>query len=228
MPKKQFDKRKFRRALDKAGDAKGEWAGVPYTFEGQRMVIEPRYPFAKIFNRPKEEDPAGEKTINTWFCSKLRTTVGIVRTAEGKYRGGIIGENQGLGALFNTIAAAACWEVEAEIKAMEKLCELIPRHLFDMYCLTGIFLETSKRSGVTYWFRRLRPTIAMRPGKNDESMRVLCCLCLHPVGLYEGSWAGAMVPTDDVLAHLLLMRSDEHYFWKKANQIPAYLPNSGL
>jgi hypothetical protein len=223
-----FNKKKFRKALDKAGDANGQWAGIPYTMEDQKMVIEPRYPFASIFNRKREEEPSDEKVMNTWFCSRLRTTVGIIRQADGKYRHGIIASNQGLEALFETIKAAACWEVEAEIKAMEKLSELIPGHLFDMYCLTGIFLETSKRSGVTYWFRRLRPTIAMRPGKENENMHVLCALCLHPVGYYEGGWAGAMVPTDDVLAHLLLMRSDEHYFWKKANQIPAYLPSSGI
>lgn len=223
-----FDAKGFREALGKAAFEKGEWAGCPYTLDDQRMVIEPRYPFAEVFNRKPEEDASGDKVVNTWFCTKLRTTVGIIQQSDGKFRMGILAENQGLGILFDTLRASACWDLEAEIRAVEKLETLIASHMLEAYLLTGMFLETSKRSGVTYLFRRLRPTIAMRPGKGGESMRVLCALCLHPIGYYADSWAGAMVPTDDVLAHLLLMRADEHYYWKKSNQIAAYLPNAGI
>jgi hypothetical protein len=89
------------------------------------------------------------------------------------------------------------------------------------YLLIGMFLETSKRSGVTYLFRKLAPTVATKAGPDDE-MRVLTTLCLHPIGHYENTPCGVMVPTDDVIAHLLLMRGDEAKFWAKANHHPAW------
>ena len=36
-----------------------------------------------------------------------------------------------------------------------------------------------------------------------------------------------MCPTDDVVAHLMLMLGDEHLFWRKANQRPPYQPKPG-
>jgi len=59
-------------------------------------------------------------------------------------------------------------------------------------------------------------------------VRILACLCAHPIGFYTGSWAGALVPTDDVMAHLLLVRGDEHEFWKQCNQHHPLAPESGL
>ena len=59
-------------------------------------------------------------------------------------------------------------------------------------------------------------------------MKILACLCMHPIAYYAGSWAGAMCPTDDVIAHLSLMRADEHMFWKRSNQHPPYRPEAGL
>jgi hypothetical protein len=57
---------------------------------------------------------------------------------------------------------------------------------------------------------------------------VRCTLCLHPIGYYANSWAGAMCPTDDVIAHLMMMRADEPMFWRKANQHPPHRPEAGL
>jgi hypothetical protein len=51
---------------------------------------------------------------------------------------------------------------------------------------------------------------------------------MHPIAYYHGSWAGAMCPTDDVIAHLSLMRGDEAMFWKRSTQHPAYRPEAGL
>jgi hypothetical protein len=51
---------------------------------------------------------------------------------------------------------------------------------------------------------------------------------MHPIAYYEGSWAGAMCPTDDVIAHLMLMRGDEPMFWKRSSQHPATSPAAGL
>lgn len=92
----------------------------------------------------------------------------------------------------------------------------------------GTFLERSKRSGIVYMFRKLRPTIAITPHHPDGDLRVLCGLCLHPLGYYQESHAGAMVPTDDVIAHLVLMRGDEHRLWKQATQHAPYRHECGL
>lgn len=90
-----------------------------------------------------------------------------------------------------------------------------------------MFAERSPRSGISYIFRRLRPTIALKAGKDDR-MRCLAALCMHPIGYYDGSWAGAMCPTDDVIAHLMLMRGDEHMFWRRSNQHPAWSQFAGI
>lgn len=105
---------------------------------------------------------------------------------------------------------------------MDRLQTLIKPHLWNAYALTGSFLETSTRSGITYLFRRCRPTIAI------SSRRVLCTLCLHPIGYYSESHAGSLCPTDDAIAHLLMMRADEHLFWRRANQHAPFRPESGL
>jgi hypothetical protein len=45
---------------------------------------------------------------------------------------------------------------------------------------------------------------------------------------YAGSWGGAMCPTDDVIAHLTLMRGDEPMFWRRSNQHHPKRHESGL
>lgn len=114
------------------------------------------------------------------------------------------------------------WRVEAEAQAQATLKQLISEWQWRCYFTTGQFLESSPRSGVAYIFRRLRPTIALRPSTKHDDMRVIAALCLHPIGYYDGTFAGSMSPTDDVMAHLLLMRGDEHGFWRRANQHPAW------
>ena len=57
---------------------------------------------------------------------------------------------------------------------------------------------------------------------------MLCAPCLHPIAYYDGSWAGAMCPTDDVIAHLALMRGDEHMFWRRANQHAPWRREAGV
>ena len=73
-----------------------------------------------------------------------------------------------------------------------------------------------------------RGYLAKERGRPYDDTNILCAMCLHPIGYYAGSWAGAMCPTDDVLAHLMLMRGDEKMFWRRANQHAAYLPEAGL
>lgn len=130
---------------------------------------------------------------------------------------------------LETLGAAFAWDINAELNAMARLQTLVTERQFHHYVTCGSFIETSKRSRVTYWFRRARPTIALRPrGCDDDIMRVIAALCLHPIAYYHRTHAGAMVPTDDVLAHLLLMRGDEHRYWRFANQHSPEDPNSGL
>jgi hypothetical protein len=51
---------------------------------------------------------------------------------------------------------------------------------------------------------------------------------MHPLGYYGRSWAGCMVPTDDVIAHLLFMRGDEARFWGQCNHHEPWRPEAGL
>ena len=118
------------------------------------------------------------------------------------------------------------WGIEQEHNAVQLLGTLIRHRQLKQYLLTGMFLERSERSGVHYCFRRLRPTIACR--EHEGQMRILAALCLHPIGYYEGTWSGAMCPTEDVIGHLMLMRGDEHMLWKRSNQIAPWQPQAGL
>lgn len=225
-----------------AYDTGRSWAGVPMPISGHRLYLEPKYPFKHIENfrfndeleeeqKPQQEIPDGPTPYvrNRWYSFYHNTYVSIFQVGDkvkalveprmiGKYT---------IGHTLNTLGISyQAWDVEAELKAMEKLHGLIKQHLWEAYFLTGTFIETSKRSGVTYMFRKLRPTIATAPVKNE--MRVLAALCMHPIGFYQESWAGVMCPTDDVIAHLLMMRGDEHRYWREANQHPVYEPMAGL
>ena len=122
--------------------------------------------------------------------------------------------------------AAVVWPIEAEQKAQQKLATLIPSESFQLYQLTGQFAELSKRSQVTYLFRRGRPTIAIR--QDETGGFPLCALCLHPIGYYADTWAGVMCPTDEVIAHLLMMRGSEEKYWANGNQHPVDHPAAGV
>lgn len=167
--------------------------------------------------------------LNSWWCDRLMAEVMIIRNEHGKLEHLVRYEGRGgrlVRKIIDNLALTNAWLFEAEIKAQAKLKAMIKPHLFEAYVMTGTFLETSKRSGVTYLFRRLRPTIACT-GRSGE-MRILCALCLHPIGYYQDTNAGVMVPTDDVIAHLVYMRGDEHAFWKQANQHQPNHPNAVL
>jgi hypothetical protein len=166
---------------------------------------------------------------NSWWSFARQAYVKLVQRGERVelyYDTRTAGSRVGL--LVETLDRASAWPVSAEARAMEKLRTLIPGHAWDRYFLTGAFLESSPRSGVTYLFRRSRPTLALRPGGAFDGMHVIAALCLHPLGYYLGSYAGVMVPTDDVIAHLLMVRGDEHRFWRQANQHPAWAPEAGI
>lgn len=217
--------------------SRGEWAGAPMPIEGLRLTIEPRYPCQGLNgasfspNRETEElqDDKAE-FVNKWYSFRRHQVVWVYRE-DGATKHFV----QNLGTypkryLMLVDCLAPCgyaWSVEAETKAMEKLRSEITERAFECYMLSGSFLETSKRSGITYLFRRLRPTIALGSATNGDRTPIVA-LCMHPIGYYEGTFFGAMVPTDDVLAHLLMMRGDEHGYWKKANQHPLWSDMAGI
>lgn len=209
-------------------DQANEWCGLPTPIDGQRLIVEPSHPASAVYAAmvaPEVDD--GRKVVNIWYSRKYKSDICMVRKPTGELTWGIIPGAHHAGKAIATMGCSVAWSIEAEAKAMEMLAGLIPGHLFKMYFMTGMFLQTSARSGVTYVFRRLRPTIAMRPdGEGD--MKILCTLCLHPIGYFQDTWAGSLCPTDDVIAHLLLMKGDEHLYWKRANQIPPHRPEAGL
>lgn len=202
--------------------------------DGLPLVIEPTYPTAEALSsigrrKVDHEDPNdGWRLVNGWYSHSRKCDVGIYEK-DGRRTYGIRPAVHGIDHQLNTLGASDAWGLEQEYNALQLLGTLVSHRQMKHYVLTGTFIETSKRSGVTYFFRRLRPTVAVSAGnRTDDSLRILAALCMHPIAYYEGSWAGAMCPTDDVVAHLMLMRADEHMFWKRCNQHPAYRPEAGL
>lgn len=217
----------IRNALHAASLERDWYAGCPLPLEGEALVVEPRYPFAQAFAAPPpvSDEDAG-LTLRSKFWSSHRTGWVLVIEENGRITCGLQHGIHSLKQSIGTMGCADAWGIEQESAALHTLAELIPHHAFKRYLLTGMFFEASERSGVIYLFRKLRPTVAIS-GQTGE-LRILCALCLHPIAYYEGTWAGAMCPTDDVIAHLMLMRGDERLFWRRANQHAAIYPEAGL
>lgn len=176
-----------------------------------------------------------ERVVNEWFCRVRNCRVLVIDRAGRRFSlTEPVSPDRSMDRLtfwLRTIGGADAWDLEAEHRARDTLRAMLSERQWMHYDLTGSFFETSPRSRLTYLFRRLRPTVALSPrGKRptDENMRCLAVLCLHPIGYYEQSWAGCMVPSDDVIAHLAWMRGDEAGFWKQANQHRASSPEAGL
>lgn len=222
--------------LRRVASDQDRWSGIPLPLEGERLIVEPTYPGAlelmKIGMAARadvDEDAefAGWKVRNSFWSSHKRSDIEIYEKPDGGIDWGVVPGVHSLKHAVKTLGCSEAWGIEQEATAVNLLGTLLRHHAFKHYLMTGMFLETSKRSGVTYLFRRLRPTVAIAPTKKG-SMHILCTLCQHPIAYYADSWAGAMCPTDDVIAHLMLMRGDEPMFWRRSNQHPAYRPQSGL
>lgn len=211
---------------------RGDWAGIPMPLEGRPLIVEPRYPKAaelmEIGKPAVPEEDRDCKIRNSFVVRSKMFRVVIWNDPDGSLKWGKLPAANRLGLMLNTLEASDAWGVEQEGRAVQTLERMVRHRAFKHYLLTGMFLETSKRTGITYVFRRLRPTIALRPDKSGKDMRILAALCLHPIAYYDESWAGAMTPTDDVCAHLALMRGDEPMFWRKANQHPPWALEAGL
>lgn len=211
--------------------AKGLYAGIPLPLEGHPLVIEPSYPAAAEImkmNAPAQEDmtiPAHIRKRSSFWSSHKRSLV-LIWSDHGKIQYGIEPGVHHITQDLRAMGASAAWGIEQEANAVQLFATLVSHRQFKHYMLTGMFVETSRRSHVSYVFRRLRPTVAL--AMQGERVRILCAMCLHPIGYYEGCWAGAMCPTDDVIAHLMLMRGDERMFWSRANQHAPYRPEAAL
>lgn len=230
------------RYLAQSGVSRNDWSGLPVPVPGLSLVLEPRYKnnalaefrWAECYDEqgnrheiPQEAllEPPRFKRVNSWWSTRYQATIHVIQDAHGRARVGMHIEDR-LAFTLRTLEAAAVWPIEAEEKAQKKLAGLIPKESFELYQLTGQFFETSNRSGVTYLLRRGRPTIAMREG--EECAYWLCALCLHPIGYYGDTWAGVMCPTDEVIAHLLMIRGSEEKLWANANQHPLHHPAAGV
>ena len=188
--------------------------------------------FAEVYPKtdtdidPIASDPSF-RMRNTFWSVRRRQTIWIWEVG-GKINWGVDGLHNHMDVMLQSLGVADAWGIEQEITAVNTLGGLLrSTGNSSSICLPGMFAERSKRSDVSYIFRRLRPTIALKAGKDDR-MRCLAALCMHPIGYYDGSWAGAMCPTDDVIAHLMLMRGDEHMFWRRSNQHPAWSQFAGI
>ena len=230
------------RALAESHLGKKDWSGIPVPGEGLTLVLEPRYKHAALstfrwkefydehgVRHAIEEPPTPElsefRRVNSWWNERYQLTIVVIKDKQGRARFYPHGDDR-LAFTIRTLDAAAAWPVEAEQRALKKLASLIPGDAFDQYQLTGHFPEMSERSRLTYLFRKGRPTIALR--QNEEVNYALCALCLHPIGYYGDTWAGVMCPTDEVIAHLLMMRGSEEKFWANANQHPIDHPAAGV
>lgn len=172
-------------------------------------------------------DDVNEETAlrNKWWSNRERRTIRIWQVGK-RFTFDKVGQFHHLDYSLRTLGGSDAWSLETEFRAMATLQSLVTPRVFRMYLMTGSFLESSTRSKVMYIFRRLKPTIAMS-GRTGQ-LRILASLCMHPIAYYEGSWAGAMCPTDDVLSHLMLMRGDEALYWKRANHHHASRPEAGI
>ena len=253
-----------RAFFDQMSDHVGEWQGIPIPLDAEDMpvILHEKHPLRDVFGGspqveivvggPNDEerfealsDAVGhafsrdEKIVNRWYDGTHNRDVLIFKRGDGtafavKINRAPNNSMARLGLWIRTMVASDAWDLDAEIKAMEKLGGLLTPRQRRSYFLTGSFIETSKRSGLVYVFRRLRPTIVLTgthkwwSKHGDDGMRCIAVLCMHPVGYYSDTWAGCMVPTDDVLAHLLMMRGDEAYFWRKANKHDPASPEAGL
>lgn len=239
----------FYRELNEVATASGCHHGIPLPEVNSAtgdvgdhpLVLAHRVPMG-ITNMCQERPPRTEfearmrlvrkRTRNSWTVLGDHT-VCVVDTTEGpmymrywhagtKLRKLISGVQVRMGSQLTA---------EAELKAVDALREKINKTQFCCYVLNDCFMEKSKRSGVHYIFRKGYPTLAVSARDdhgNPGPLRMLAALCLHPVGFYQDTHAGVMTPTDEVIAHLVMMRADEHCFWKKSGQWASWDTRSGL
>lgn len=228
----------IRKRIIQIGAEDREWAGYPLPVHHARLSIEPRHPRYEKLNGLSLADvngePAsdhGESIVNSWYDYDRGRYVFIYRKGEGRVQHIILPRYPSTTRArmtLDTLGASQAWSVEAEFTALHRLKTLVTATAFRYYLLTGAFIESSRSSGVFYLFRKCRPTLAFKGTSDGDNCKLLAALCLHPIGYYEQTFAGSMVPTDDVIAHLVMMRGDERKFWSKCNQHDPRAPEAGV
>lgn len=247
-----------RDRMNEVQKRRGVLGGAPMPMVGIELVIEPRYPNQGLngfaFDEEYDLDNPDElikalahhllplledrlpkiEELNQWFSFARQVTVTVYRERykDGACSGSKVSTYPAAADRYMMFAdtlqvAAHVWSLDAELKAQSKLREMISDQQWKTYVLAGAFAETSKRSLVTYIFRKGKPTVAI--GTLKSGMRSpLCTLCMHGIGYYARTHAGCLVPSDEVISHLLFVRGDEHCYWRQANQTPVYYPQSGI
>lgn len=240
----------LRDRFDFMADELEEWHGIPVPLPDLPVTLHDRHPMRDGYKAYQQAvdgvdievlvgGPAyndEEETIRNIFHSRKGQATIYIYERGGKVFHAKLWDSPDrsmdrLTYWINTIGASDAWDEDAEHQARKKLRGLVTDRQWRHYDLTGSFLESSPRSRLTYVFRRLRPTIALSPRNkpgHPDAMRCIACLCMHPIGYYGKSWGGCLVPSDDVIAHLLYMRSDEAGFWGEANQHQSNTPEAGL
>lgn len=223
----------LRNKLREMAAERNDFSGCPMPIEGQKLVIEPTYRYKGLEDIGREDElaadaePATIKVRNSFYSIVKHCRVAICEDERGMaFLALFKGSYHSGAAILNTLGASDAWGIEQEHKALDLLGTMLRHRQFKQYLLTGSFLETSPRSGITYLFRKLRPTIAI--SSRSGELKILCTMCMHIIGFYEESFAGCLCPTDDVVSHLALCRGDEQMFWRRCNQHPPHEPESGL
>lgn len=211
-----------------------EYAGIPMPIKDEQLIVEPSHPLAQVLmGKGPQPDNDGWVKRNSWYSRSKQCEI-ILMEKDGRIDWGFVPGVHHVTMDMHTMACADVWGLEQEAQATETLSGLVTARQLRQYLLTGMFMEQSTRSNLMYIFRRLKPTVALSPGvdrdwsKGAHSPKILAALCMHPIAYYHETWAGAMCPTDDVIAHLMLMRGDEHMLWRRCNQHPPYRPEAGL
>jgi hypothetical protein len=242
--------RDMRDLCDRISDHIGEWQGIPIPLgEDTPLVLCEGHPMHDLYRDLRatsgpsmelliggpSDVPPDEKIVNHWFDARRNREVYVLSGGGRHYAlTAPRSPDRSMDRLtfwLHTLGAIDAWDLDAEHAARDTLRAMLSKRQWATYDLTGTFVETSPRSRITYLFRRLRPTVALSPRGRDgreDAMRCLAVLCLHPIGYYADTWAGAMVPSDDVIAHLAMMRGDEAFLWRKANQHEPASPEAGL
>jgi hypothetical protein len=217
-------------------DQEGWLFGVPLPAmganTGRKLVVAkgtPRKEFIEEYQREQEkvEDVNEYELAGSWYPKQeslfiIKENGKPVLCRENAVR-------KRLQMLFHSVTTRiGIVSARAEGRAMMTLADHLSEYQVESYVLNGCFAETSPRSGVTYIFRKGLPTLAIKKREESNDTKFLAALCLHPIAYYEDTFTGAMAPSDEMLAHLLLMRGDEHRFWRKANQHPMWDPRSGV
>ncbi len=238
----------IRNTLHNLALERGEIAGYPMPIEGHELRVAKGVNFSHLegarLDSPESEWVCSKDDLawverTSWWCAKRRARIIICQRqrADGSLEldwcadppfGVELEPLRRFYFLQQTLdAGIKAWDFDAEARAVETLKTLISKPQMDRYSTLGMFVESSKRSGAVYLFRRCRPTLVLLR-TSGGNFRPSVALCLHPLAYYGHTFAGGMVPSDDVIAHLMLMRGDEHGFWKRANQHPIDRLEAGL